>query len=98
MRASLRKLPYSKTNCVRRQPQPIFTTLRAASCLRGLRCSSPTHREDHLSLVDVGVNHHMVAMLDLAFQDLQRQRVLDQPLDGALQRASAIRAVIAFDK
>src|ERR1051326_6640388 len=40
----------------------------------------------------------MVAMQYLAFQDLHRQRVLNQPLDRPLQGTRAIRTVVALDE
>ena len=54
--------------------------------------------EFHLPVRDVGINYHMIAVTDFAFQDLQGKRVLHQPLDGALQRARAEGPVIAFQK
>ena len=49
-----------------------------------------THGKRHLPFRHIRIHHHMVAVQDFAFQDLQRHRVLDQPLDRPLQRTRAI--------
>ena len=49
--------------------------------------------DDRLAL---RVHRDGVAVGDLALEQLQRERVLDQPLDRALERPRAERRVVAF--
>ncbi len=46
----------------------------------------------------VGIHNHMIAMQYFAFQDLQRQGILNQPLDGPFQRTRTISPIIAFQE
>ena len=69
----------------------LFFRFAAGNSLAFAGLSTSTNGEDHLPLWNIGFHHHMVAMMDLAFQNLQRQRVLDHALDRPLQRTSAIR-------
>ncbi len=54
--------------------------------------------ELHLTFAQIGVDHHMVALQDLAIENPHGQRVLDHALDRPLQRTSAIRRIVAFSK
>src|SRR5579872_56850 len=54
--------------------------------------------EFHFAILCVGVHSHLVARLHLAVEDLERQRVLNQPLDRTLHRARSICRVVAFAK
>src|SRR5262249_7333788 len=56
------------------------------------------HGKAHLALGDVGINDHVVAVEYFAFQDLERQRILDKPLDGPLQWPGAVGSIVAFQK
>jgi hypothetical protein len=49
-------------------------------------------------LAALGVGHDCVAVLELALQELERQRVLDQPLDGAPERPRAVDGVVALTR
>src|SRR6202011_3330152 len=46
----------------------------------------------------VAVHHNMIPRENLAFEDLQRERILHHPLDGAPQRPRAIRRVVSVTK
>src|SRR5579864_414781 len=76
----------------------ILTLSARAFCRRRLCLNPPAHGKHHLPFRHIGIHHHMIAMQHLAFQDLQRQRVLDQPLDRPLQRTRSIGPVIAFQE
>ena len=41
--------------------------------------------EAHLALLQVSAHFDRIARRESAFQDFERQRVLDKPLDGAIQ-------------
>src|ERR1039457_1582871 len=50
--------------------------------------------ELHFAGFRIGVYHDGVAGLHLAAEDLQRQRILNQPLDGSLHRPRTVRRVV----
>ena len=56
------------------------------------------YRELHLPLWYISISDHMVAVQNAALQNLQRQRVLNQALDGAFQRTRAVGPIIAFEE
>src|SRR5713226_9765068 len=52
--------------------------------------------ESHRVFLTVAVYAHMISGQHLAFQDLQRQRILNEPLNGSAQRPRPIRRIVAF--
>ena len=54
---------------------------------------SESDREGQRALASV--NRNVVAVEDGAVEDLDRERVLDQALDGALERTGSVGAVVA---
>src|SRR5208337_1340236 len=62
--------------------------------LPGCRCRLAL--ELHLSLLQVTVDLQLLAGTHLAIQDFERQRVLNQALDGALQRARAELRIVTL--
>ena len=57
---------------------------------------APDHLEAHLMLRQIGVDDDVVAVQYLAVEDLHGQRVLNQALDGTLERASAVGRIVTF--
>ena len=56
-------------------------------------------RVDRLAEADLaalGVHHHGVALGEGAVQELERERVLDQALDGALEGARPVDGIVAL--
>src|SRR5277367_1350528 len=52
--------------------------------------------ELHFAGLRIGVDDDRVARLHLAVEDFQRQRILNQPLNCALHRTSAVRRLVSF--
>src|SRR5579862_8381259 len=52
--------------------------------------------ERHLAILRVHVRDDRVAGLDFAFEHLQRERILNEPLDGALHRTRSVGRIVAF--
>src|ERR1700729_10188 len=52
--------------------------------------------EFHFTGLRIGVDQDGIACLDLAVENFERQRILNQPLNGALHGARAVRRVVAF--
>src|SRR5271154_546857 len=52
--------------------------------------------EFHFAGFRIGVHHHRIARLHFTIENFQRQRILDQPLDGSLHRPRAISRVISL--
>src|SRR5579872_2977787 len=55
-----------------------------------------TYFEGHLAGLLVGVDDDMIAVKDLAIEDLHRQRILHQLLDRALQRTRTKVRIVAL--
>src|ERR1035437_3048252 len=52
------------------------------------------HFELHLARLLVGVDDHVIAVEDFAVENLERERILHQLLDGSLQRThTEVRAI-----
>src|SRR5712691_3393653 len=54
--------------------------------------------EFHLAGFLVGIHHDVIAVQNLSVQNLQRQRILDQLLNGALERSSAEVGVVSLSE
>src|SRR3954467_3820378 len=54
---------------------------------------APLHAEIHFPCADVSFDHDDVARLDFSLKQFERQRVLDELLDRALQRTRAVGTV-----
>src|SRR5260370_6969279 len=52
--------------------------------------------EAHRVFLPFAVYAHMIARQHHALQDLQRQWILNQPLNGSAQRARPVRRIVAF--
>ena len=76
----------SGSACPPSPPLPSLTRLHDL----GLR------RPPELELVPGGVDRDDVAVLELALQDPERERVLQEPLDRPLERPGAERGVVTF--
>src|SRR5947207_9857473 len=68
-------------------------TLRYVSSPRGL-CRGALER--HLTFHQIRVHDDGIAGKNLSVEELHRQRVLDEPLEGALQGPRAELRVVAF--
>ena len=63
------------------------STKFALPCTHRLSRHLPTNHLELQAIVQwIGLHLHVIAMQDLAIEDLDRERVLDQPLDRPLQR------------
>src|ERR1700744_5272077 len=56
---------------------------------------APSHFELELVVQRIGVDDHVIPVQDFAVEDLDRQRILNQPLDGPFQRTSAVGPVVS---
>jgi hypothetical protein len=83
-----------------RQRVSILTSRSAAfaEALRLRSHRSPIDLEQQFPCQRIGVNPHMVAMQHFAIEDLDRERVLNQPLQCALERPSTVGAVVAGEQ
>src|SRR5215831_4112691 len=59
-------------------------------------CGFP--RKCHLCVLCVRLDNNFITRMNLAIEDLQRQRVLDQPLNRPFHRTRTIRRVEAFSE
>ena len=75
------------------------TLTQIARRLVGLGCRGVLrlHRSDReRDLAVLGVHQHRIALLELALEQVLGERVLDQALEGALERAGAERRIPAL--
>src|SRR5271154_3172359 len=70
----------------------IFYSLRRSggACLRFLACKF------HLLALGVCIHHHFVAGANFVIENLERQRILNQPLYGSLHGTRAVFGIVAF--
>src|SRR5262245_54409043 len=60
-----------------------------------LRCGSA---KDQVVCAAGAVDHYGVAIAERTFEELDRQRVLNQVLNGAFERAGSERRIVAFGR
>ncbi len=79
----------------REAPRPRFASYVLDSC--GSRGLFRRHaREPHRVFLSIAIYCHMIAREHRALQNLQRQRILNQPLDCPPQRPCSIRGIVTF--
>src|SRR5579863_5133024 len=68
----------------------------AAHGRSGSACFRPLFNKLHFARLRIRIHAQCIAWLHFAVQKLQRQRVLDQPLNRTLHRPRAVRRIVAF--
>src|ERR1044071_9645224 len=58
----------------------------------------PAHGKPHLTPWNIGINYHVIPMLDFAFESLESHGILNQALYSALQGPCTIGPVVAFQE
>src|SRR5215472_4060580 len=76
------------------QSPSVFHTPLEPRCGRRLFCWPPL--EAHCILLSISVDNNVIARQHLTLQNLQRQRILNQPLKRTPQRPCAISRVVAL--